>query len=348
MKNKRWKKTILFLIIIIIIVLAIILGYSFFIAKENPLEQILNNSNNKEYKSVDNYNGIYAYNENLDTTYYIYSGCTITKLNYYIVVINNEYTTYKSTCMGTYLQDSGQTENLNIKEENDDYIIEYNDHTYSKTTLVKSIEPQNSIKSSKSNINVNSYKFVIEQTEFEGNYYIYSGRIDKLNQNLTLNFSKQDDNSFKLIIYSRDMKNPTYSTIITDFEYLPDLYIFGDNLVIIEKNYLNSKSNYNFYIISDGNTSYDINDYFPITVNHKPLTTDYNRIITYDSENKEFVLLVSENDSFCTEESESTEISYYKFVITYSYLTGKFSTPEFSEVGYLNEGCGSIKKYIGG
>ena len=112
--KKNSKKIMLIVLVVLTIGLCV---YAFLISSP---KQIFSRFFNKEEEQVviannDNINGIYKYSEPLDKYYQVYSGCRINSIDKKILIMNDKFYLYRSTCIATYLEGSGDTSDLKIE-----------------------------------------------------------------------------------------------------------------------------------------------------------------------------------------------------------------------------------------
>lgn len=363
MKKVRIKGLIYILIIIVICIL-VFFGYYFFKGEKNPLFSLIKDENNDSNSNtianssslrIDNYNGIYTYKEALKSTKFIYSGCSINNINYNILVINDKYYSYKSSCMGTYLLGEGNTSDLDIEkdEEKNIYIIHYNDKDYDKDYVTDQIVLNNDIAEKLKNIDLSSFDTILKETEFKGNYYDISARISGISSNLRFNFKViEDGNRFDISISpGNQIDKETYKYTFYNYDTLPKFYPYGKSIVVLEQDKNkddNNKYAHRLKAINLDGVVYSVENTFPITVDNITLTVDNNIYITFDEKVRYFKMFVGVGDKMCVENSDSTNITYYEFKIDYDYGISNFSKPMFVRVGRENEGCSYINDYIGG
>ncbi len=352
MKKHGLLKTILIIILIIILFGGgALLAYYFINGGRNPFEDIIDNLNN-DRKLRDTYNGIYVYTEELNGTKYIYEGCSVSELSYYVLVVNDDYYSFKSSCMGTYPIEEGKIDKLEIKENaaKNNYILVYNDHEYEKNDSINTIETNNAIAKRLKEIDLTSYELILNETEFEGNYYTISAKVNNITSKLLFGFKKLDDNTFDITINDgiRGSNKEFYKYNMKDYSVLPVFYTFGRVLVVVEPLYSNNKATYKFKAISENGVIYELDKMFPIVVDGVSLTTDNSIYVKYNQTERNFTLLVGYNDKFCVKDSDSTNKAYYEFKIDYDYLSNNFKMPEFIKYGLENEGCGYVERLMGG
>ncbi len=354
MKNNRLVKNIIFILIIIVISAIIYLFYWFVIEKKNPFTAMIDAI--KESNINDNYNGIYVNIENLDKTYYIFNGCNINKIYNYILVKNDKYYAYRGSCMGTYFQKEGNTKDLKtiVDDTNDSFVIKYNDLEYKKDNTVKTLRPHNDVKTNLKDIELSSLSLIVDETQFEGNYYNLNRKPLKNNNKMLFSLDI-NENIIALEYDLAHSKKTVYQYYINDIKNLPTFYQYGNNVAVIEKD-----SNYNHpnmygynlvYVTGDG-IAYNLREQFPISVDNAQLSPDYNSIfVKFNPSKREYYLLVGYDKKMCDDnysQKDQNEIAYYEFTIKYNYLKSTFEKPEFKKIGYKSEGCNYVNNIIGG
>lgn len=351
MGKSRALKNIIFVLVILAICIVVFFAYYIITGKENPLLSVIENLTNNDKEVTDNYNGIYSYKESLNGTKSIFRGCSVTSINYYLLIVNEDFYYYKSSCMGTYNLGKGKVENLDIKLKDDkkNYVINYNDQEFEKDITVNYLEVNNSIANSLDKIDLDSYELILKETEFEGNYYKISSAIEGISSKMTFNFEVLDDGSYQMSITNEneDKENTLYKYNFNSYNNLPVFQPFGKSLIAIERQNKDHKYNYKFKAIGTKGIFYDLDKMFPIKVNNEVLDTNNSIYISYDRSKRYFRLFVGYDDKMCVENSESNKPVYYEFKITYDYKTDNFSTPEYVKTGYENEGCSYVNSYIG-
>lgn len=357
MENKRGRKTFLFLCILFLVCVAIFFLYYAITDKKNPLLNFINNViDNKEGKLNDNYNGIYTYYDELNGSKYIYTGCSLSKIANYILIIDDEYHTFRSSCMGTYAKDSGKTADLDIRVDdvNKNYYIYYDDKVYDKDNLINKIVVNNNI-SNITQVDLSTYELFMKETQFPGNYYeLKNLKISNISSNLELNILKNNDQgSFKLSIGS-PRTNTIYKSIdVTDFDFLPQMYPFGSSVIVIEKamnDIYEGRYKDSINVITERGITYNLADKFPIVIDGVTLNTDNSIFIKFDPAKRYFRLLVGYDDKFCSEtfnDSDKDNIMYYEFTLDYNYEINNLNEPKFVKIGRKSEGCRYVNSLMG-
>ncbi len=360
MGKSRLLKNILFILSIIVICLVVFFGYYFIRGEKNPLISIIEDMNenkekeNNKSKMLDNHNGIYTYKDDLNGTKFIYSGCSISSINYSILVMNDKFYQYKNSCMGTYLIEEGNTTDLDIKldEEKNIYVIHHQDKDYQKDFITNNIVLNNDISKKLNAINLDNYELIIRETEFEGNYYDINANINGISSSLNLLFNKNSDGSFTVaIVPPRSKDKILYSHNIRDYNFLPKLYPYGKSVVALETERNqddNSKFAHRINVVNEDGVIYSVKQMFPITIDNTVLTDENSVYIMFDEKVRYFRMFVGYDDKMCVENSASDNITYYEFKIDYNYADKNFSKPVFVKAGREKEGCSYINTFLGG
>jgi len=355
MRKKKSKKVLFILLGIFVLVVILFFGYFIVIKKDNPLFGIIDTLIEND-TVVDNYNGIYVYYDDLNGSHSIYRGCSVSKIANYILVVNDDYYTFRSSCMATYVKEKGKVEDLDLKldEEKKSYYIYYNEKTYDKDVTTSGIRVHNDIAEKLDFIDLSNYQLFMKETEFEGNYYDIEGkRISNLSSTLLMDIKKEETNhNFNISIRSpiSSIEKPLYSVVVSDFKYLPDMYAYGSNVVIIEKKEEENRFKYQFKVVNANGVVYNLEDMFPIKVDDIILSKENSIYLTFDPSSRVFKLLMGFDNKMCqdnVQEEDKDDIVYYEFVIDYNYATNRFDKPKFSKIGYKKEGCRYINKLKG-
>ncbi len=351
MKSKRLGNSVKLIIIILILSVAVFVGY-YIKNKQNPLFELVNNLKSNSLFN-DNINGVYLYNEVVGGNRAIFSSCSVNDINNYILIINDEYKVFRSSCMGTYLKDEGKVDDLNITENKEEIYIEYNGHKYEKEYAVSAIIPNNVIASRLKTVEIANLQFIMEETEFEGNYYPIEARLSN-NTSTAVLFDKnqEEDAQDTITLINAKSKAELYKYSFEKYDELPFFRPFGKLLVIIEKKdnpNNNMKYGYKFYVLNEQEIEYNLDQMFPITVNGETLTVEDNSVyVMFDEKERSFKLFVGYNKKMCNEEGSEHRPIYYEFKINYNYTTMNFEKPEFIKVGYEDEKCNYIRNYVDG
>lgn len=347
--KKRTKSHFMFLLFVLCVCI-ITFGIYFIVKRELNPAIIIGGLTNDDGIVIDNYNGVYEYRDDLGGSKPISIRCNASYISDFILVFNDSYYIYRSSCMGTYLNDSGKTKDLEIKEndESDSLFINYKGKKYEKNYAITSIVPNNDIKDQLRRINLNTYQLIVKETEFEGNYYNISAGINNISSNIKLNFIHIENGTFTLSLDTNE--DNLYSMVVNNFDYLPDLFPYGKSVVVIEKSKTlgdNVKFKYNFKVIDDQGMIYNLYDYFPIIVDDVTLNQDNSIFITFDYEKRVFRMLVGFDDKMCVTDDNSNDVIYYEFELDYNYVNKGFDKPLFVKKGLKSEGCSYVDNIMG-
>lgn len=341
------KKVIWLIIGIVIFQLVVVAIYFLFFNKAGNVLNTLINGNNSDDSINDNYNGIYVNSVFLDNSYYIFAQCSVDAIDYYIVVVNEDYYSYRSTCMGTYYLGEGNITELSFNYNDDSYNVTKDDVIYYRDTQNRQIVLNNDVekKFGKDYLRLNNFNFMVDETQFEGNYYSLNGvPILGFPKEVKFYFSVTDNGAYNLSIVNK--QNTYYSFNGITMNSIPLFINIGNGYAIIEQNIINSKYNYNLKMLNQTGIIYSLNEKLPIVINQVRLSNDDNRLVVYDKENKYFRMFISKNSSLCSNDSEGNNIAYYEFKISYNYNQQTLAEPEFVDFGYESDGCSKINKYL--
>ena len=336
---KKFRKI---LILVSILAIAAFGVYAFFIS--NPKKIIQGITKNPEATEVtinDNINGIYLREVQLDEYYPIYTGCRINTIEYYIVVINTKYYYYRSSCIATYLLAEGSVEKLPIefnKEENV-YQLTYDDGVYKKTNISQ-IVPHEKVLEKTYSMYIESLEVILKQIEFNNHYkdiHIYGLYNSKSKFEFHLTASE----------YGYEIKIGKGATTIISYSFnnldnTPHIYNYNQNIAFLTNDSTAERINYELQLADPNGIKYRASQKFPITVDDVEINaSDYNVFLKRIT-SSEFRIYFSKYRDFCIANSDSNQITYYEFKITYNYSKGTFNDPEFVKKGLAKEGCGKV------
>lgn len=346
---KKKKKGSFFKIFIILLLLSVLgIGAYLYFTNPSQLSEILKIE--KKEDILDTYNGLYVYSDSLNKSYNIYYGCSVSKLDHYILVMDDKYYTYDSTCMSTYYKDSGETKSLkfSINKESNNYLINFDDHEYLKSYSINQVVPGNRVSKNISTISLDSVSLIIKNTEFEGEYYDIISPISFLdNKNLLFNFKKIDEG---YNISFTNANETLYSYTFTNYDRIPVFYNYYSGIVILENNSKSESVNYDLKVLdTDNGILYNLDDMFPITIDGNKISPeDYNVLIHYDKSTSIYKIFFSKNEKICVENSESDDIAYYIFETKYDSALKNVSRPSFVEYVKEKDGCSKFNKILEG
>ena len=348
-ENERVKYAIR-LIVGIAVLTVVVFVWDLIVNRKSSVKEII--SNITPTKVQDTYNGVYTYSEDLGYKVSAFTGCSFSAVDNYILVINDDFYLFRSTCMGTYLKGSGKTDDLNIVEEKKSYSITYKDNLYHRDYKVVSIVPNNNIAKQDGDLDLNSIVGIAKETEFEGNYYSMERRVYGTNGTLIASFKPLETKEFQLTISSNesDANNEEgylYTYTIDDLDRAPVFYTYGKNLVIIERDSTASKYAYKFLVVNGNGDIYDYANYLPVKIDDQELNYSNNSIfIVYDKTSKYFKIFLGKDKKFCKNDDTSDEIAFYEYSIKYNYTHNEFDKPEFVKIWRGVDGCSYIDEYL--
>jgi hypothetical protein len=343
MNKKKTKINVLLILIVIFLVVTVLL-IRFEI---NPFSYFTGGNEDDEQQNnvvAVNHNGVYRYKETLDKTYKIYTGCTLSYYDYYIVIRNNEYYRYKSSCTGTYFLDKGRAKDLKIEKTLEgNYTIVFDEKTYLKTDLVSSIRASNYLLD---NLNKNvylqaeNYHLMFLDAQPATNFFpIDRAFITSNNITFRVKFTVNEDNSYVLQLMERTQSKVLYTYHGEDLHMLPLFRGIGTSITVIEPYESDMKYSYSFRRLTPSGFTYDLQHKFPIVIDGDTLDYNDSIYIKYSPTDNAYIMLVGENKNFCVEGSNSKDIAYYVFHIKYDYVKKEFDNPKFIDKVYKNEGC---------
>lgn len=347
MKKSKILKNIIYIIILLLVCVGIAFAYYYFTDQKNPLLSFVDNISKNSPEINDNYNGVYTYKESLNGSKFIYNGCSVSNINYYLLIVNDTFYSYKGSCMGTYYLAEGKVSDLEIltTEDNRSYFIKYQDKEYLKDQITRSLTINNDIEEKLAKINLNNYQLILKETEFAGNYYSISAEVNEISSSILFKFEPSETGDFQISLATNGRTLYEYNA--NNFDNLPDFYPFGKNIVIIEKNHLTNKFAYKFKVVNPEGTIYELDNMFPITIDGIQLNPNNSIFVTFDQSSRTFRVLVGNDDKMCLEDTNNNAITYYEFKITYNYSLNNFNPLEFVKIGYANEGCNYVNKILG-
>lgn len=342
MKEKKSKLPIIILIVVVVSFAV----YAIFIASP---KEIINNFLNRDdptrlIADNDNINGVYVYSEPLDGYHAIYTGCRINSIDYYVVVINDNYFTYRSSCIATYLLDKGKIDDIKIEysELNKVFELYYKNKKYTKNNTISQVVPNENVLKNLSSLYIESLSIVLKQIEFENHYpNLTLNQLYNFKEFYGLVFTPGESNfSIRITTFSGDT---IAEYVFNDLDHIPSFYNFNRGLGVLINNSTDSKYNYEIQLINKTDIIYRLSSNFPITVDDISLNTeDYNVYITKELAQPTFHVYLSKYHDFCIPDDDSNTITYYEFKVTYNYSIETFNKPEYVGKGYAKEGCGKI------
>lgn len=345
-ENERVRRVINLLIVVAVLTV-IVFVWNLVTHNKGTVKDIFNNLTIKG-KIQDSYNGIYNHPEDLEKKINAFKGCSISKVNNYILVIYDKFYIFRSSCLGTYLKETGNTDDLNIATTDKDYYIMYKNVRYDRDYTVRSIVPNNAIAHESGKLDLNSLPIILKETQFEGNYYELNREIDGVSDKIKINVKRRDDGLFNVSFwYNRDI---LYTQVIQNFDNMARYYPYGDMIVIIEREISSDKYSDHFKILNKNKgITYDLADEFNVKVDDVTLNYQNNSIvIVFDTSNRHYKMFVGKDKNFCVKNGSSDKIAFYEFKIVYNHAKGTFDKPVFVANHYESEGCSYIEKYLSG
>ena len=343
MESERVLKSIKLLVAIAILTVIVFIA-NLIINRKNGISDFLANIA-PEKRIQDSYNGVYTYEEDLGYKISAFTGCSLDSVNNHILIVNEDYYLFRSSCMGTYLIEKGETDNLNIVETDKAYLVKYKGNQYNRDYKVVNIATNNRIEKQKGTLlDLNSLPGIIKETMEYGNYYQFNRMVSGINVEIKVVLEHIDGNNYNLIFKSGNDTIYTYS--ITNPDKMPLYYGYGANLVMLERESSAAKYSYRFRVLSEGGVVYDLKDSLPIKIDGVNLDYNNSIFIIYDSNVRQFKMFVGSDKKFCVSGGDSDKVAYYEFKIDYNYNTNRFEKPTFVKVWYENEGCSYIEQYL--
>ena len=349
MNKKKSKINIIIIVIIALLIATFVLirfevnPFSYFTGGETSG----GNSNNI---ISSNYNGVYRYKESLDKTYKLYSTCTLSYYDYYIVILNNNYYRYKSSCNGTFFLDEGRTKSLNIdKTLEQNTVITFDGKKYLKTDLINTIKVNNYVYDFRKKTiayQAENYKILLKDAYSNGNKFnIEKGSLNSNNASFAFSFNILDNNHYNLKLLNNN-KQVVYTYNTDNLNNLPLFRGFGTSLSVIEPYESSTKYSYTLRRLTLDGFVYDLKSKFPITIDDDLLDYNDSIFIKFSPTENAFIMLIGNNKKFCEINSNSKEVAYYIFHIKYDYVKKDFANPKFIKKVYKNEGCKFVSELM--
>lgn len=348
MNKKKAKINIIFIIMIILLVVTfLMIKFEF-----NPISYLLNMGEEDKVTetSVSNYNGIYRYKESLNKSYKLYSNCTLSYYDYYIVILNENFYRYKSNCVGTFKIAEGKTRMLKFSETVEkNTVITLEGKEYLKTDYINSVVEGNYFKDTvddNSRLYADTYHVLLKEAQLPGREFnLKDASLTFSNVNFPFTFKVMEDKSFDLKLFGSN-DSIIYNYKVKNLDDLPLFLGFGQNLTVIEPIADAFKYSYTFKAYTRDGMSYDLKTKFPITIDGDTLYYTDNIYIKYSPSENVFVMLVGDKREFCENKSHSKDVAYYVFHIKYDYVKKNFNNPKFIKKVYKNEGCSFVKELM--
>lgn len=285
-------------------------------------------------------NGFYLFRENTSNSLTFFGGCTVNYFDNYLVVVNDEYHVYRSSCIGTFYRKNGKTKDLKFEDDDNNKVyVTLDNNKFYKTESINYVKTENKF-ADMNGISPNYYKILFSEiTATIPNVILSDISFNVFGAGLSFNFRYNEiENNYSFQIYNGETSN-LYSKNVTKIENLPELRAFSKSLVLIDELEDTSAYHYSFKVLSNNGLIYNIEDKFPIKVNNVQLTKNNSIVIKYNSKDNNFVMLVGNDKKMCYEDSDSNDIAYYVFNINYNYLNKVFDKPEIIKIVYKKDGC---------
>ena len=346
---KKGKKT--FIIILLIIIIAAVALFIYFNKDNKLLNSIFNKKETVTEENIinDNYNGVYKYSESLNQTYNIFPGCVLSSVDQYIVVVNSEYYVYDSSCMGTFFQESGNIEDLNIKADYDrkKYFIEYNNRKYiSDTSSLKFENANYALNKIRVNFNFNSFNVLMQNTQKPGANYSINTTINNLINEIRFYVDPVIDGYFDIALKNK-AGVVLYRKNGASLERLPKFSTYtNSSVIVLEKDYISNKYSNRLIIVSNDGIIYNSDYLLPISIQNVELNTNNSIFIKYDNKMSKYRFLIVYDDKFCRLEDDSEEIVNYEFTISYDHANKTFTQLEFVNIGLAKDGCDRVNEIL--
>lgn len=351
MNKGRTKNNVKFFFFLLILCVVVFGAVYLLNSEDNALQDLIDNMNG-ESSIIDNYNGVYVYSMSVNGSKNMFRGCIIDHIDYYIMIVNDKYYTYRSSCIGTFPFEEGNTKDLEIYEnkEANTFYIKNDGLVYAKNPAIRSVNVVNNLANYGEKFQVNNYQLLFEESQFPGAYFsVKRLEIDNLSSDMFIEFGHIFDERFKMTIsgqFEGEVRE-LYSYIFDDFKHMPQLYPYGAYLVIIEKNESEDKYHHTIKVYNNEGIVYNLEQQFPIVVDDVSLDMNNSIFVKFDEYNRTFKLLIGNDKNMCVEESEDKTVTYYEFEVDYNYTLKGFERPVFVKQGYAKDGCKYVDEVMG-
>lgn len=347
MKN-RTKTNFKFFFVIFIFCLIAFGGAMLFRNKDNSLAELIDTFKDDDF--VDTYNGFYVFSEDLNGTRTVYTGCTLSKINNYILIINDKFYTYRSSCIGTFKFDEGKTKDLKISKNNErrSYYITYKDNVYYRDYSVVSMLVKNNAKDAFDELPLKDYQLLFKESQYPDAYYnLELVEVDGISSDIYISFRHIEGESFEVVLSNKE-REPMYNYTFKDFDSMPYFYSYGAYLVVIEKNEDDNKYINNLKVFSEEEMVYNLADKLPIVVDGDVLDFNDSVYVDFDEVDRHFRIIISDSKKMCFKDEKEEGISFYEFMVDYNYSTDRFEKPEFVLKKNKSDSCVYINEIMGG
>lgn len=346
--KKRTKNNFKFFLFIFICCLVAFGGAMLFNGKDDSFARIIGSF--KEDEFVDTYNGFYSYSEDLNGSKTVFEACTLSKINNYILIINEDFYTYRSSCIGTFRFEKGKVKDLEIGEnkERKSYYVKYKDNVYYRDYSVTTLEVGNSAKDKNYKLPLKHYQLLFKESQYPDAYYdLIFKEIDGLSSDIYITFKHIEGESFEVILYGEE-RTSMYNYIFKDFDSMPEFYPYGAYLVVIEKDETDDKYANRLMVFSETGMVYNLEEKLPIIVDGDQLDLNDSIYVDFDEVDRDFRVIISNTKKMCFDDTKEEGISFYEFKIDYNYSSKAFEKPEFVTKGKKGDSCVYINEIIGG
>jgi hypothetical protein len=113
MKQNRTKSNFMFVFTLLVLCLVVFGGLYLYENRDKSITDIIDNIGNTR-KVIDSYNGVYSYKDKINGTKTLFEGCMVNHFSNHILIVNDDFFVYRSSCVGTFMKDKGKTKDLNI------------------------------------------------------------------------------------------------------------------------------------------------------------------------------------------------------------------------------------------
>ena len=348
MKNKSAK-----IILIIFVILTGALGfYAFVISSPKEIFLRFFGDEDEQIQVVnnDNINGIYKYSEPLNKFYLVYTGCRVDSKDYIILIMNDNYYQYKTSCIATYLIKQGKTSDLKIEYEDKlkQLQVKYDNKTYVKTNETKIVPGVKVLSGSNTEtLMIDTLKLVLQEIKQEDQKLpdidISSDRSTKIP--FSFHFYEDPADSFHIYFVDEDADD---RPIIATYDYIgiektPQFYVYSKAVGVLINRSTETRRNYTLEVITRTGVTYKLIDEFPITINNEVITPeDYNVYIKRNAHDNSYSMYLSKYYDYCLDDKDSDQVIYYEFKITYNSPKHIYNKPEYVGKRMAKEGCNTI------
>lgn len=349
MNKNRTKNNFKFIVFILILCLVAFGGAMLLKDDDSVINDVINLLDSDNFIK-DNYNGVYLYKESLGGSTNLFRGCTLEHIDYYIMIVNEEFYTYRSSCIGTFAFEQGKTKDLKIysNEESKKFYIEYQDKVYTKDDSIRTITLENNVVKNENGFNVNNYQILFEQSQFPGAYFnVRNQKISSISTTMYINIVHEEGEKFKITINNKS-NELIYEYTFENFKQMPYLYPYGSYLVILEKDESDTKYMHTIKVLGDYGLVYNLAEHFPITIDDVVLDQNTSIYATFDKYTRKFKVLLGNDKKMCVENGTTNDVTYYEFTVDYNYNIKGFDAPVFVKQGYAKDGCSYIEEVMGG